>query len=465
MPIPCAVLMCHAPIVVPEVAGNRARQCSETTRAMADAATRICAHAPDVLVIISPHATRHATRWGICTQTPLSGNFGPFGADNIGVTLPGAPDAAARLAPLARELRLTTRELAGDELDHGALVPLYFLNKAGFARPTLLLSPPEPGSRTEERMGQAIARAADQAGERWVVLASGDMSHRLTPGAPSGYHPLAKEFDRSFKARIDVGDLRGACAIDGDLRELAAEDVVDSCTVAAAAVGYRSHGHHTYCYEGPFGVGYLEALLFEESPPDEHVALAGPGKRPWPAMLRIARDAIAAKISHNAYRVPVLPKPWNTVQGVFVTLRDREGALRGCVGHVEPVFGTLSEEIAACAAAAATQDTRFPRVSPRELPTLRVEVSLLSRPELVTDIHTLDPQRYGVVVSSGRARGVLLPGVEGVDTIEEQLRIAAAKGQLPSSRSWVIERFDVQKCEDGPEQTEPQLTTTRRGDA
>jgi AmmeMemoRadiSam system protein A len=160
-----------------------------------------------------------------------------------------------------------------------------------------------------------------------------------------------------------------------------------------------------------------------------------------------------------------LPKPWNTVQGVFVTLRDGSGQLRGCVGHVEPLFGTLSEEIAACAAAAATQDTRFPRVSPKELPSLRVEVSLLSKPELVTDIRTLDPQRYGVVVSSGRARGVLLPGVEGVDTVEEQLRIAAAKGQLPSSRSWVIERFDVQKCEDGPEPAEPKLTTTRRGDA
>ncbi|MEY4579277.1 MAG: hypothetical protein RL701_3980 [Pseudomonadota bacterium] len=463
MPIPCAILMCHAPIVVPEVAGNRARQCSETTRAMADLATRVCAHRPDVLTIISPHAARHATRWGICAQTPLQGNFGRFGAAQIGVTLPGAPDAALRLAPLARELKLTTRELAGDELDHGSLVPLYFLAKAGFRGPVLLLAPPEPGTRTEERMGAAIARAAEEAGERWVVLASGDMSHRLIPGAPDGYHPLAKEFDRTFKARIDAGDLRGACAIDRDLRTLAAEDVVEACTVAAAAVGYRSHGHHTYSYEGPFGVGYLGALLFEEAAP-EHGELAGPGKRPWAAMLRIARDAIATKIVHDAYRVPVLPKPWNTVQGVFVTLRDRAGALRGCVGHVEPRFATLSEEIAACAAAAATQDTRFPRVTPKELPSLRIEVSLLSKAEPVTDISTLDPKRYGIVVSSGRARGVLLPDADGVDTVEEQLRVAAAKGQLPTSRTWVIHRFDVEKSEDGPE-AQPILTTMSRGHA
>jgi len=454
--------MCHAPIVVPEVAGNRARQCSETTRAMADLAARVVAHAPDVLVVVSPRAARHTTRWGICSQTPLQGNFGRFGAAQLGVTLPGAPDAAARLAPLARELRLTTRELVGDELDDGSLVPLYFLSKAGFRGPTLLLAPPESGNRTEERMGTAIARAADEAGERWVVLASGDMSHRLIPGAPNGFHPLAKEFDRTFKARIDAGDLRGACAIDRDLRTLAAEDVVEACTVAAAAVGYRSQGHHTYSYEGPFGVGYLEALLFEEAAP-EHGALAGPGQRPWAMMLQVARDAIAAKIVHDAYRVPVLPKPWNTVQGVFVTLRSRDGALRGSVGHVEPRFATLAEEIAACAAAAATQDTRFPRVAPNELSSLRIEVSLLSKLEPVTDITTLDPQRYGIVVSSGRARGVLLPGVEGVDTVEEQLRLAAAKGQLPTSRTWVIHRFDVEKSESGPDG--PILTTLRQGHA
>jgi AmmeMemoRadiSam system protein A len=459
MPIPCAILMCHAPIVVPDVAGNRARQCAETTRAMTDIATRLRAHAPDVLVIVSPHAARHATRWGICMQTPLQGNFGRFGAEHIGVTLPGAPDAAARLAPLARELRLTTRELTGEELDHGTLVPLYFMSKAGWTGPTLLIAPPYPTNRTEERMGQAIARAADQAGERWAVLASGDMSHRLTPGAPSGYHPLAKEFDRTFKARIDAGDLRGACAIDADLRELAAEDVVDSCAVAAAAVGYRNQGHRTYAYEGPFGVGYLEAVLFEESPPNDDGTGGGTETRPWPAMLRIAREAISAKITHSAYRVPVLPKPWNAPQGAFVTLRDPRGELRGCIGHVEPRFGALAEEIAACAAAAATQDTRFARVTPRELLQVRIELSLLSKPEPVIDISTLDPQRYGVVVSSGRARGVLLPGIEGVVTGEEQLRIAAAKGHLPASRTWVIERFEVQKWEDipdaGTDQSEP----------
>lgn len=460
MAIPCSVLMCHAPIVIPDVAGHRARQCAETTRAMSDIASRICAHGPDVVVLVSPHAPRHTTRWGICTQSPLTGNFGRFGADHIGVTVPGAPLAAARVTPIARDLRLTTREIAGDNLDHGALVPLYFLRQAGWDGPTLLIALPQSGTKTEERMGQAIARAAEQAGERWVILASGDMSHRLNPNAPAGYHPLAKEFDRTFKARIDAGDLRGACSIEAGLREIAAEDVIDSVAVAAGAVGYRSQGYRSYAYEGPFGVGYLEAVLHEESPPNSG-AHDYSENRPWPMMLQIAREAILARITHNAYRPPVLPKPWNAPQGVFVTLRRADGGLRGCIGHVEPLFSGLSEEVADCAAAAATQDTRFARVSPSELPQISIEVSLLSRPEPVLDMSDLDPKRYGLVVSSGRARGVLLPNVPEVNTVEDQLRIAAAKGQLPPGRPWVIERFEVSKAVETP----GPLTSMRGGRA
>jgi MEMO1 family protein len=330
-------------------------------------------------------------------------------------------------------------------------VPLYFVRHAGWDGPTLLIALPYPGTGSEDAMGRAIAAAATAASQRWAILASGDMSHRLIPSAPAGYHPQAKVFDRSFKQRIDAGDLRGACSVDPDLRELAAEDVVDSCTVAAAAVGYDGRGHRTYGYEGPFGVGYLEAVLYEHAPPRERGATATSERisgesRPWQVMLRIARDAIAAKISHSAFRAQPLPVPWNLPQGVFVTLRDAQGALRGCIGHVEPRHGTLSEEIAACAAAAATQDTRFARVTPDELPTLRIELSLLGKTEIVHDLATLDPKRFGVVVSAGSSRGVLLPDIEGVDTVEEQLRIAAAKGHLRAGRPWTIERFEVQKC-------------------
>jgi AMMECR1 domain-containing protein len=121
---------------------------------------------------------------------------------------------------------------------------------------------------------------------------------------------------------------------------------------------------------------------------------------------------------------------------------------------------TLVAEVAACAIAAAERDTRFRAVSARELAGLRIEISLLSATEPVSDHALLDPKRYGVIVSCGPARGVLLPDVEGVTTVAEQIAIAADKGRLPPDQAWEIERFEALKCaEDLP------LTTTRRGDA
>jgi AmmeMemoRadiSam system protein A len=282
------------------------------------------------------------------------------------------------------------------------------------------------------------------------------MSHRLIPGAPCGYDPRAAQFDTGFRACLDRGALREACTTDAALRELAAEDVVDSVAVAAAAVDYKSDGHRTLHYEGPFGVGYLEAVLFDATDPG-----ASEREPPWQLLLGVAREAIEHQLSGAqppAYRV--LPEPWHEARGVFVTLRRHNGSLRGCVGHIAPTLRTLVDEVAACAIAAAERDTRFRPVCARELAALRIEISLLSPPEPVSDQSLLDPKRYGVIVSCGSARGVLLPDVEGVNTVAEQVRIAAEKGGLPRDEPWEIERFEVLK---GAEALP--LTSARRGDA
>ena len=258
--VPCAVLMCHAPIVLPEVGGRRSAECATTTAAMADVARRLVGSEPDVLVVITPHGPRRTGAWGIL-EGPLGGDFGRFGAPHVAHQFAYDSAAAVTLRTQAGALGLATYAAAGNPLDHGALVPLHFVVHAGWRGRTLIVSLPWPGSDTEAAMGEAIAAAARVRGERWSVLASGDMSHRLIPGAPSGYHPGAKAFDEALVAAIDAGDLRRASAIDADLRDLAAEDAVDSIVVAAGAVGWDNTGHERLAYEGPFGVGYMEAVL------------------------------------------------------------------------------------------------------------------------------------------------------------------------------------------------------------
>ncbi|MBT3221257.1 MAG: hypothetical protein HN348_19415 [Proteobacteria bacterium] len=260
MSISHAVLMCHAPIVVPEVGGRRSDECAKTTAAMKEAACFIVDGAPDVLVILSPHTQRARTGWCIVDGEALFADFSRFRVPECTINLPNAVETVALLHTVARSRGLETVPLPTHPLDHGAAVPLHFLCQAGWSGPTVVIALPWSGA-DEVAMGEVIRTAAQMADQRWAIVASGDMSHRLAPGAPAGFDPRAKEFDQRFTELITAGELRAAFDIDSALRELAAEDVVQTTAVASAAVDWDSRGHRTLCYEGPFGVGYLEAVL------------------------------------------------------------------------------------------------------------------------------------------------------------------------------------------------------------
>lgn len=116
--------------------------------------------------------------------------------------------------------------------------------------------------------------------------------------------------------------------------------------------------------------------------------------------------------------------------GAFVTLHLLDGSLRGCIGTFEPVRENLALEIRDNAIAAATRDPRFHPVTPEELDGIVVHVDVLSPYEPVKNISELDPKRYGVIVQKGWRRGLLLPDIEGVDTVEEQIRIAKLKAGI-----------------------------------
>jgi AmmeMemoRadiSam system protein A len=131
--------------------------------------------------------------------------------------------------------------------------------------------------------------------------------------------------------------------------------------------------------------------------------------------------------------------------GVFVCLKEH-GRLRGCIGTIEPCTGSAAEETIRNAVSAATRDPRFPQVEEAELEDLEYTVDVLSEPEPVADPAQLDPRRYGVIVSAGPRKGLLLPDLEGVDTVEEQLRIARTKAGIdPGEEKVTIQRFVVQR--------------------
>jgi AmmeMemoRadiSam system protein A len=130
--------------------------------------------------------------------------------------------------------------------------------------------------------------------------------------------------------------------------------------------------------------------------------------------------------------------------GVFVSLKVR-GMLRGCIGTFLPMESDVAHEVVRNAISAATGDPRFPAVSSGELDTIEYSVDVLTPPEKVREKSELDPRRYGVIVQSGGRRGLLLPDLEGVDTVEYQISIAMQKAGIPQGTPVELSRFEVKR--------------------
>ena len=414
---------------------------------MRAAAGRIVAAGPDTIVLVSPHSPRKSGAFGLWSDEVLEGSFGQFGAPEARVKLPNDRRLVGAIVSEADKRNVVTWSIRHQPLDHGALVPLWFLAEAGWSGPTVIASLNYPGEGGLTSFGEAIAAAAKSLSRRIVFIASGDMSHRLTKSAPCGFHPDAHRFDETFIRLVRAGDYRGVANLNLELRELAAEDAVDSTVIAAAAVNWSDAGHQVLNYEGPFGVGYGVAVLFDAETKTSLPQAAGHGGETLPGLARRSVETALRGVSEKA--PPAGGEYLSASAGVFVTIRHRHGELRGCIGTIAPACANVVEETWRNARLAALHDGRFSPVELRELPELRFEVSVLHPPEAIESPDQLDPQRYGVIVSTedGR-RGLLLPAIEGIDSIEQQVLFARRKGRIDPEEPAQLQRFEVDHFEE-----------------
>ncbi len=448
--VACAVLMPHAPVLVPGVGGDRGEEAQASCRAMRKAAACVMGVQPETVVVISPHSPRKSGAFGLWSDPQLQGSFEQFNTPQAWVSLPNDRSLANTIAAEAHSRQVKTWHIRNCSLDHGALVPLWFLAEAGWAGPTVVLSLDFPGEGDLTRLGEAIASAASELRRCVAIVASGDMSHRLTASAPCGFHPLARQFDENFIRLIRVGDYRDIQNIDAELRESAAEDVVDSTLVAAAATGWNVSGHEVLSYEGPFGVGYGVAILFANESRQQVAKAARLDTSDGESLPGLARRSVDAALRNSSESPPTAMGDYlQSRHGVFVTVRCRNGELRGCVGTCFPVCDSVIAETWRNARLAAFQDNRFPVVMAKELADLRFEVSVIHSVEDVCSPDELDPQHYGVIVSAAQGRcGVLLPRIEGIDTIESQLFIARKKAWIDPGEPVSLQRFQVDHFEE-----------------
>lgn len=163
-------------------------------------------------------------------------------------------------------------------------------------------------------------------------------------------------------------------------------------------------------------------------------------------IVKLAKDTVETYIREREkiQFPPKLTPEMKEKAGIFVSIKKR-GELRGCIGTFLPTTQNVAHEIIQNAISAATQDPRFSPIHVSELSELEYSVDVLSQPEKVEGYEKLNPQKYGVIVKSGNRRGLLLPDLEGVNTVEEQIRIAMLKAGISPTENIELYRFEVKR--------------------
>ena len=456
----------HPPLIVPAVGRGQEAAIADTIAAYREVARRVAAHRPDLIVITSPHAPLYRDGFFIADTPEETGSMAAFGQPGERMTtrtdLPFAKDVATRLH--RRGIPSAGAPASMADIDHATFVPLHFLEETVDLGSMAVVRMGLSGlSEADHRfLGRAIAEAARSLNRRCVLVASGDMSHKLKEDGPYGFAPEGPEFDRIVTELFAHGNLEGLFGLDAALCGLRSFQIMAG---ALEATG-EPFTSELLSYEGPFGVGYAVAVFEIENTPesteeeaaseivreeDREIDTAPSGRAAWPPhpgddpIVALARASVESIVAQGT----VFPLPADAPEeltgrraGAFVSLHEH-GQLRGCIGTIAPVRKSLAEEVIRNGVAAATEDPRFAPVRPEELPHLEYSVDVLGEPEAVDNLEQLDPERYGVIVTRGHRRGLLLPDLEGVDTVFDQIAIAKQKAGIRPDEQVHLERFEV----------------------
>uniref|UniRef100_UPI003084379A AmmeMemoRadiSam system protein A n=1 Tax=Desulforadius tongensis TaxID=1216062 RepID=UPI003084379A len=454
----------HPPVAVPEVGKREADKVSDTRQALLELGRRIKDSGAGVLVMISPHSPVFADAIVINMAEKLRGDLAAFGAPGVTFECDNDSRLANEIIAQCEKLNLVSaaldERLAGEfnvqlSLDHGITVPLYFLRQAGLELPLVVSSMSMFSFEQLYRFGIAVARASETLHRRVALLASGDLSHRLTPGAPAGYEPEAFKFDEEIVRLVGSADALSLINLDPDMVEKAGECGLRPIIMMMGALDGKSVQPEVLSYQAPFGVGYMVASLQPGGDDDGRLLLQPMEKnRREKLKARREKESFLVKLARETLENYVLGKPKPEIKSeeippefkrraaVFVSIK-KNGQLRGCIGSVYPQQEDLVQEVMHNAINAGIHDPRFYPVRPEELDELTYSVDVLTEPEPVSGLEQLDPKKYGVIVRKGNKSGLLLPDLEGIDTAREQVDIAKEKAGIGRHEDAALERFEV----------------------
>jgi len=447
----CA-LVPHPPILIPEIGRNNLREVEKTRQGMEKISDQVKLWNPDTLVLITPHGPVFRDAISIAAITSLQGNFAKFGMTDIRISAETDTEMVEVITRYAGHSGIPVLQITEDSaqryglsivLDHGALVPLYYLAKAGVKAKVVHISIGWLEYEDLFSFGRAVREAVQSIDRRAVIICSGDLSHRLTPDAPAGYSIQARQFDETIVQALEKLNIQAIRNLAPDFIEEAGECGLRPIYILMGILDKLKVKAHTLSYEGPFGVGYavMQFQIGSEVVVEQQYTDKATGESSYTNLARRSLEhyVLTGKMLETPDN---LPRDLSRRAGVFVSLK-KQGNLRGCIGTFAPTRPNIAEEIISNAVNAGTGDPRFFPVEADELNELTYSVDILSDPEPVKNIGELDPKKYGIILRKGHRSGLLLPDLEGVDTVEEQISIAKQKAGIKPEEPVEVYRFAV----------------------
>ena len=456
MGIAAAFMVPHPPLIIPEVGRGGEAQIKETSDAYDKVAEEISEIAPDTIIISSPHSVMYRDYFHISPGRKAIGDLGMFSAPEVKFCEEYDEELSSLLADI-----LSSKGFPGgykgeraSELDHGTMVPLYFIRKHYHGGKIVRIGLSGSSLADHYLLGTYIKMAVEELGRIAVYIASGDLSHVLRQEGPYGFDPMGPVYDEKIMdiaSRAAFGEMLD---MDPRLLDKAAECGHRSFVIMAGTLdGYKVRSR-VYSHQDITGVGYGIASFYPECEDQDRFFLTR--KRSGESndgYVMLARASIESYIRYGKrLKVPedipasvkeALPsEAFSGRSGTFVSIH-KLGELRGCIGTIVPAKESVAEEIVSNAISASVRDPRFPPIREDELDLLEVNVDILGDPEDIAGPEDLDVKKYGVIVSSGYRRGLLLPDLEGVDDVGTQISIAMQKAGISSSEDYTLQRFEV----------------------
>lgn len=446
MAIVGAFMVPHPPMIVPEVGKGSEKQISATTAAYTRVAEEIAALAPETIILSSPHATMYRDYFHISPGSQARGSFGSFRAPEVQFREEYDTELVKTIERIAQGQGFPagTKGQREPALDHGTMVPLYFIRQVYQNFKLVRIGLSGLPLREHYMLGQIIQSAVGETGRRAVYIASGDLSHKLQSYGPYGFVEEGPQYDARIMDVCGRGAFGELFDFDEDFCDRAAECGHRSFVIMAGALDGVAVEATPLSHEDVTGVGYGICTFHPVGPEDSRRFLDA-GKESEDPFVRLARASLESYVrQRQVIQVPEgLPAELTQRRaGAFVSIH-KHGQLRGCIGTIAPTRESLAEEIIHNAISASTRDPRFYPVTPDELDDLEINVDVLGEPEEIRSEAELDVKRYGVIVSNGLRRGLLLPDLEGVDTVAQQVAIARQKAGIGARELVKLQRFEV----------------------